>query len=99
MRFTAEFAPRFGVDFKSTVNVCLEISSLRDCGRGPHGPIGDWDVTRVRSLYSTFSGTAEFNANISKWDVSSVTGIDSFSKVKSNSTVISENGTCHAFAP
>ena len=43
-----------------------------DCSKGPHGPIGEWDVSRVGNMYGMFKDAAAFNGDLSKWDVSSV---------------------------
>lgn len=38
-----------------------------------YGKIEDWDVSQVTNVIQLFSHTTEFNADLSKWDVSSVT--------------------------
>ena len=43
------------------------------CSKGPHWPIGSWDVSAVSTMYHTFEGVNLFNGDLSKWDVSSVT--------------------------
>ena len=40
------------------------------CSTGSHGPIGEWDVSRVTDVNSLFFIGKEFNGDISKWDVS-----------------------------
>ena len=37
-----------------------------------YGRIENWDVSRVTSLSQTFRSKSSFNADISKWNVSSV---------------------------
>ena len=49
------------------------MSSVGECSAGTHGPIGEWDVSRVTDMESMFSGASSFNSDVSKWDVSRVT--------------------------
>ena len=44
-----------------------------DPSDSPHGPIGEWDVTRVTDMTRAFCRCYFFNDDISKWDVSRVT--------------------------
>ena len=58
---------------------CLKLSS--DCSKGPHGPIGSWDISAVTDMRDLFNhdvvpGANIFNSDISKWDVSSVTNMN-----------------------
>ena len=56
-----------------------------DCSKGPHGPIGSWDVSDVTDMSYLFlsnignanplAGANKFNADLSKWVVSSVTNM------------------------
>ena len=54
------------------------------CTKGPHGPIGSWDVSAMTDMGMLFGvtrtatspGTAEFNGDISHWDVSKVTNME-----------------------
>ena len=70
----------------TAVNACLSESGTGNCPNfaaasngagcnngGVNGVIGDWDVSRVTSLKSVFWEKRSFNADISKWDTSSVT--------------------------
>merc|ERR1719326_1555566 len=80
---TSVFSPESKADLKGAVNACLEYSSTGDCSNGPHGPIGEWDVSSVTdmshmfSYKSLFSGATAFNGDISKWDVSSAKDMSS----------------------
>ena len=59
---------------------CPNLAASSDspgCGNngGVNGVIGDWDVSRVKSIIRLFVFRDTFNADISKWDVSSVTNM------------------------
>ena len=63
-------------DLRAAIMECLKLSS--DCSKGPHGPIGSWDVSAVTDMSQLFnhdfvSGTNKFTGDISNWDVSGVT--------------------------
>ena len=73
MPSTAVFTPKKRKDLKNAVDECLRMSSVSDCAEGPHGPIGEWDVSRVTDMSGLFYDTTSFNGDISKWDVSSAT--------------------------
>ena len=49
------------------------MSPIGDCSKGPHGSIGDWDVSAVTDMSGVFNGASAFNQDLSKWDVSAVT--------------------------
>ena len=66
------FSPQSKVQLKSAVDACLKLSPKGDCSEGPHGPIGEWDVSNVADMSHLFSYATLFNGDISKWDVSSV---------------------------
>ena len=51
------------------------MSPIGDCSKGPHGSIGDWDVSAVTDIRSMFSEASAFNQDLSKWDVSAVTAM------------------------
>ena len=46
---------------------------MGDCSKGLHGPIHEWDVSRVTDMKRMFNGARSFNADLSQWDVSRVT--------------------------
>ena len=59
------------------------MSPIGDCSEGPHGSVGDWDVSSVTKMGRIFSHAYAFNQDLSKWDVSAVTDIASmFSDAK-----------------
>ena len=60
---------------KSAVDASLKLSPKGDCSNGPHGPIGEWDISSVTDMSDMFSGATFFNGDISQWDVSRVTGM------------------------
>merc|ERR1719174_2522245 len=66
------FLPPSKVELKSAVVACFRLSPKGDCSNGPHGPIGEWDVSRVTDVNRMFSYAKLFDGDISKWDVSSV---------------------------
>ena len=59
-------------ELRNAVAACLQLSSIGDCPDGPHGPIGEWDVSGVTDMSRMFHNMYSFNHDISKWDVSSV---------------------------
>ena len=72
----AAFKPNTNNDLRSAVITCSRLSA--DCTDGPHGLIGDWDVsgvTDMRDVFSNANSFNSFNGDISKWDVSSVTNM------------------------
>ena len=48
---------------------------MGDCSKGLHGPIHEWDVSRVTDMKRMFNGARSFNADLSQWDVSRVTNM------------------------
>merc|ERR1719182_612028 len=71
------FAPKSKAELQAAITACMKASDF-DCSKGPHGPIGSWDVSAVTDMSEVFSkiavpGADKFNGDISKWDVSSVT--------------------------
>ena len=62
-------------ELKSAVDACIELSPVGACVNGTHGPIGEWDVSRVTDMSNLFKNKKAFNSDISKWDVSSVTNM------------------------
>merc|ERR1711860_317750 len=67
------FPPQLRAELKRAVDDCIGFSSEGDCSTGPHGPIGEWDVSRVTDMNAMFNGAESFNQDLSKWDVSRVT--------------------------
>ena len=53
------------------------MSPIGDCSEGPHGSIGDWDVSGVTQMAEIFSHAKAFNQDLSKWDVSAATNMGS----------------------
>ena len=41
-------------ELKSAIDACLKMSSEGDCSEGPHGPIGEWDVSRMTDMSHMF---------------------------------------------
>merc|ERR1719174_104274 len=73
---TPGWAPKFKAELKAAITECLKLSN--DCSKGPHGPIGSWDVSAVLDmsyLFEYIPGADKFNADLSNWDVSSVTNM------------------------
>ena len=65
--------PKSREELKAAVDLCIKASPVGDCAQGPHGPIGEWDVSHVTDMSKLFEGAASFNSDISKWDVSAAT--------------------------
>jgi hypothetical protein len=73
-----------GISMAESVDPLLNISELKSAINtyqdaatiGKYGPIENWDVSRVTSLMEAFKDKGTFNADLSKWNVSSVTTMD-----------------------
>ena len=72
MSAPAVFSSRSKKALAMAVALCLELSPKGYCSNGQHGPIGEWDVSRVADMSNLFSYQVLFNGNISKWVVSNV---------------------------
>ena len=76
-------APKSNAELKAAIANLLKVSDF-ECSNGPHGPIGDWDVSGVTDMSTLFvdsngnaiPGHSKFNADISEWDVSSATDMN-----------------------
>ena len=66
------FSPRSREELKTAVDSYLRVNGRGDAFGGEHGPIGEWDVSRVIDMAGMFSNAVFFNGDISKWDVSRV---------------------------
>ena len=66
------FLPQFHDEIKGAVDACLNLSPVGDCSTGPHGPISDWDVSRVTDMKKMFYEARLFNQDLSKWNVREV---------------------------
>ena len=79
-------------EFQDAIEACLKISPKNgDCFESPHGPIAEWDVSRMTDLSWTFTGQVLFNGDVSKWDVSRVTTLSNmFMTAKSFNSDLSE---------
>ena len=62
----AAFSPRFKVELEAAVAAYLKVSPKGDCYDCPHGPIGEWDVTRITDMSAMFHNAKAFNGDISK---------------------------------
>merc|ERR1719201_1550762 len=71
------FRPQSEQQLQDAVNDCIENSPIGDCSEGPHGSIGDWDVSGVTKMGKIFSHASTFNQDLSKWDVSAVADMES----------------------
>merc|ERR1719326_967993 len=49
------FLPRSRPELKRAVSACLKLLPKGDCSNGRHGPIGEWDVSRVTDMSYMFS--------------------------------------------
>ena len=67
------FSPESRIELKQAVTACLELSPDGDCYKGPHGHIGEWDVSKIIDMRAMFAYADYFNANIWAWDVSTAT--------------------------
>ena len=64
------------IELRTAIEECLEVAPAGDCYEDPHGPMGEWDVSKVTDMADMFASATSFNSDISKWDVSRVTNID-----------------------
>ena len=67
----AAFQPASKEKLKQAVDACSA-----DCSAGQHGPISDWDVSRVTKMDYIFYKATSFKGDISKWKVASVTDMN-----------------------
>ena len=69
-------SPKSKAELQVAIKECLQLST--DCSKGPHEPIGSWDVSSVIDMSKLLSQhaipeAATFSGDMSKWDVSRVT--------------------------
>jgi len=78
------WAPNSRDELKAGIHACMRANDFT-CTKGPKGPIGSWDVSRVTDPNRLFAHnsilngeyyTTKFNGDISKWDVSRVTNME-----------------------
>lgn len=64
---------------QTAIDECLAMERFGDCSNGTRGPIGEWDVSRIKEMRSMFEVPAAeyFNQSLSGWDVSQVTDMES----------------------
>merc|ERR1739848_95319 len=67
------FSPQHRAQLKAVVDACIIV--LNPCTSGKHGPVREWDVSKVSDMSRMFSGASVFNGDLSKWDVSTVTNM------------------------
>merc|ERR1712032_1265103 len=70
------FSPQSREDLQTAFKECSH-AVAGDCSGGPHGSIGDWDVSAVTNMRVMFAYLPSFNQDLSKWDVSRVTSMES----------------------
>ena len=75
-RTSPVFSPKSKEELTTAVDAYLKLSPKGDCSECPHGPIGEWDVSRVTDMSALFGSGKKFNGDISKWDVSRVTTME-----------------------
>ena len=75
LRTTTMAAFSSNAELKGAVDAYLKLSPEGDCSNGPHGTIGEWDVSRVTGMSDVFANANYFKGDISKWDVSRVTSM------------------------
>ena len=85
---------------KAAVDNCLAVdptgvaccSHGADCGAAGPVEMPDWDVSQVTSMSELFYNKGSFNADISRWDTSSVTNMYGMFQMPTRSTKISVHG-------
>ena len=66
--------PLTDATFYNAISSCLRRNDkIGACSQAEYGEIPYWDVSRVTNMRGAFSNYEQFNADISNWDVSSVT--------------------------
>merc|ERR1712222_163761 len=80
IKFDMWWAPKSKAELKAAIHACHDANDFA-CSKGPKGPIGSWDVSRVTDFYQLFWKAYSFNGDISKWDVSRVTNMKSLFNV------------------
>jgi len=83
---TSAFSPETREELKNAVDdyfsLCMQQRDCTETPHSPHGPIGEWDVSKVTDMNKLFYNSATikfsqaFNLDISKWDVSRVTDMN-----------------------
>ena len=71
------WAPQTRAELRVGIVGCLKLSPT-DCSKGPHGPIGSWDVSSVTDMSWIFvdanenpvPGANVFNGDLYDWDIS-----------------------------
>ena len=61
-----DFAPESKTELKSAVEQYLENSQKNEIAESPHGPIGEWDVSRVTDMSRLLFNAASFDGDISE---------------------------------
>ena len=92
---------------KTAVDNCLAVDATgvaccdhgADCGAAGTIEMPDWDVSLVTSMSELFYDKGSFNADISRWDTSSVTTMQRYVQFRQRSTRISVHGTPRASRP
>ena len=72
------FSPQFRDELKSAISTNFKYSAKGDGSHGPHGPIGEWDVSRVKDMRLMFFDAKVFDDDISKWDHDMFWGVTLF---------------------
>ena len=63
-------------NFQDAINICLSTNPVDGlCSDSEYGAMPGWDVSQVTSMNGAFSNRTAFNADITSWNVSSVTAI------------------------
>ena len=61
---TPVFSPKSRVELKSAVDAYLQLCRQGDYSNSPHGPIGEWDVSRVTSMDGMFRDAESFDQKL-----------------------------------
>ena len=72
------------VTFTSTASLKVAVQAYNvdpAAATATYGLIADWDVSAVSDMSGLFEALEDFNANISSWNTSGVTTMDSMFKV------------------
>ena len=90
--------PITDANFSQAIQTCLSTNPIDGmCSDSEYGAMPNWDVSQVTDISYAFYNRADFNADISAWDVSSVSDMQSMFRPKKPPFVIQKGTLWGAF--